>query len=61
MSFICNKDGCKVSEELPPEIKKLMDEWSDEIDMRIEKRKANGCWNPKAVKCDCPACGGYND
>ena len=25
------------------------------------KRVQKGCWNPKARKCDCPACGGGND
>lgn len=61
MNFICNKEGCKVSEELPPEIEKLMTDWDKQIDERTEKRKANGCWNPEVAVCDCPACGGPND
>jgi hypothetical protein len=24
-------------------------------------RLQKGCWNPKAHRCDCPACGGGNE
>ena len=62
MNFICNrKDGCKVTDEVPDEIKNLLDEWEKETEEKYEERKKRGCWNPSAVVCDCPACGGEND
>ena len=53
VNFVCNKDGCNINQELPKEIKDKLIEWG-----WIERE---GCWNPTAKKCDCLACGGYND
>lgn len=62
MNFICNKKtGCAVQNELPEEIERFMREWDDEISERTKERKQKGCWNPEKAKCDCPACGGFND
>ena len=58
---MCNKDGCEVNPEMPPEIQKMMEEWDKQIENRTKARKAKGCWNPSVAVCDCPACGGFND
>lgn len=60
-AFVCGKDGCKVNCGDMAEIKELIDQWDSQIDERIKKRKASGCWTPDRAGCDCPACGGFND
>ena len=61
MSFICNKDGCKIIKEIPAEVEELFNQWDMEIEARTKKRKEAGCWMPEKAICDCPACGGFND
>lgn len=61
MNFICNKDGCKTTKEIPEELESFFNQWDMEIEERTKKRKAAGCWTPERAICNCPACGGFSD
>ena len=57
MNFLCGKNGCKITEDMPEGVNDLLNRWDAEIEERIKKRKAAGCWTPERAVCDCPACG----
>jgi hypothetical protein len=45
-------------EETALKIDKMLEEWESKPEPKV---RDNGCWNPTAKTCDCPACGGFND